>query len=75
MVRIETRSVLAGAYRGQLRSMLTHTAMLDEEGAEIGVKCKHVEPVNLADRHASDPDARPTCQRCLRRDPRFKGSP
>lgn len=75
MVRLQTRAVLAGAYRGQMRSTLTHTVAVNEDGSDAYVKYKCVEVDSLADEHASDPNAPPTCKKCLRRDPRFQGSP
>jgi hypothetical protein len=65
---IETREVLAEAYRGlqKGRSMLSHAVMVDEAGREVRVVCNCVKLDSIADRHASDPGAVPTCPRCRR---------
>ncbi len=65
METIQTRSVLAGAYRASdKRSGLTHAVFAD--GMEPGTSlCGRVKSESLADGHASDPSAEPTCKRCL----------
>ena len=71
----ETRALLAAAYVASLFSprrkrgleeRRTHT-VLDEIPL-----CRTVRTESLADPHASDVNAPPTCPICLRRDPRFK---
>ena len=74
MLRFETRAVLAGAYRGHagLINRLTHTAKI-EPGTSLDpvVLCELVLGKSLADPHATDPETAPTCQSCLKLDPRF----
>jgi hypothetical protein len=65
---MKTHSVLAGAYANvrSAKALLTHSSV-DGETALCGkVKAGH-----LADEYADDPDARPTCERCAKKDPRF----
>jgi hypothetical protein len=67
---VETRAVLAGAYRGpdvSRRQLLTHAVAVDETGRELAVLCNRVGLDSLADRQASDPSAPPTCPSCVRR--------
>jgi hypothetical protein len=64
---IETRAVLAGAYRGRAATgaMLRHAVRVDADGHAVAVLCTRVALDNLADRHAGDPLAAPTCAVCL----------
>ncbi len=68
----ETRGVLAGQYRARdlsERTLLTHTAWPETDDAICGT----VKSGALTDAYA-DPDGlqlRPTCPRCLAKDPRF----
>lgn len=64
---IETREVLAGAYARPPRVMHSHAVEVDAEGMAIRVLCHRVDVINLADRHASDPKATPTCRVCQRK--------
>ena len=65
--RYETRGVLAGAYV-KLENMLTHTVSVSDEMP----LCSRVDPDHIGDSYASDPNEKPTCKTCLRRDPRWK---
>lgn len=69
-MNFETRDVLGGAYKGnqETRAMRTHSL---EQGAEKSL-CGRVEESRLADAEAGDPDAKPTCPGCLKKDPRFR---
>jgi hypothetical protein len=71
-MRYETRAVLASRYLNTQTAKLTHSVSLDavDFGRETAV-CGRVRVDSLADRHASDVNAAPTCAQCLRRDPRF----
>jgi len=65
---IQTRAVLAGAYRNaDPRSFLTHAAVCNEHGYAIRTLCERVLVENLADEYADDPTAPPTCKKCLHR--------
>lgn len=68
-MNIETRDVLGGAYKGkqETRAMLTHSL---EQGAAKTL-CGSLAEERLADAEAGNPAARPTCPRCLKKDPRF----
>lgn len=67
--RYQTRAVLAGAYRQNSPSaFLTHSVDTANGDAPL---CKRVKAESVADEHADDVNARPTCSTCLRRDPRF----
>lgn len=66
-MKIETREVLAGAYVGHAKRMLSHAVVVDDAGRDIQVLCARVELDNLADCYASDPAAEPTCQICRRK--------
>lgn len=71
--KVETRAVLAGAYRGgraSLKTTLSHTVEVDDAGRARRVLCNDVALDSIADRHAADPDAKPTCPRCVKKDPR-----
>lgn len=77
---LETRGVLAGAYRGQntARGMLTHTIVETLPSGKERVLCTRVRVEHLTDHYAHTPaelDAPPTCTECLRRDPRFPDAP
>jgi hypothetical protein len=64
---VETREVLAAAYLGPTTPhgrMLSHAAVVNEDGAVASVLCRRVSVDSLADRGASDPSATPTCDRC-----------
>lgn len=69
---IQTRAVLAGAYRARIAVTLTHAAELDAAGDPVRVLCGRVDPESLADPLAGDPSAPPTCATCRRRDPRAR---
>ena len=75
--RIETRAVLAGAYREKREKQvfLTHSVKVDGSGELIRTFCGRVKLENLADEQASDPQAAPSCPRCFRADPRFGRAP
>lgn len=67
MRTIETRAVLAGAYKGGAAArLLRHVVRIDADGNAIAVLCRRVDLDSLADRFAGDPLARPTCPECLR---------
>lgn len=83
-VRYETRSVLAGAYRGRHRARdrrgelegLTHTLEVVEGGERDRerVLCARVASDSLADQlghTVTALEAEPTCKVCRARDPRF----
>ncbi len=83
---IETRAVLAGAYEGGARrkhaaaqAFLTHAVQVDETtGYDVRVLCGRVNVENICDRGGNGPgetEARPTCERCATRDPRWSGRP
>ncbi len=70
---LQTRAVLAGAYRGQNEehpAYLTHTV-----DTVLGDRplCKRVKESSIADEFADDIHAAPTCPICLARDARFNG--
>ena len=73
--KIETRSVLAGAYIDLFERLrfLTHSVELNEHGIEIkvlGGRCVKLE--HIADNNdGTDLNKKPTCLRCARKDPRF----
>ena len=63
--RFETRSVLAGAYRGGKSVPLTHLVDVEADapdGFEWKVVCGRA--VHVADSFAGDRTARPSCPRC-----------
>lgn len=67
---IETREVLAAAYLGPNKTrgrMLSHAVVVDSDKRVLGVLCRRVSALSLADRHASDPSAPPTCEYCQRK--------
>jgi hypothetical protein len=65
MKNIQTRSVLAGAYKNKnLDSCLTHAIELDSDGNEISALCGKVKMENLADIYSNDITAAPTCKTC-----------
>jgi hypothetical protein len=66
-MKTETRAVLAGAYKASNpRSLLTHTAVIDEAGNVVSVACGRVKLDSLADTYAQDISLPPTCLRCAR---------
>jgi len=73
VIRIETRSVLAGVYvnqglftPGAGGEPRTHAVEVDEERWPVRVLCGPSPKVeNLADEGACDPFAPPTCSRCV----------
>lgn len=72
----ETRAVLAGAYKGQIRETLTHTLQVDDPNyVKIRVLCANVKLDSLCDPYGSDRNAKPTCYVCARHDPRWKPLP
>ena len=64
---LETRAVLAGAYRASLASTLTHLVEVDEPGGEVIRVWGCVKADNVADAEADDRTARPTCPKCAAR--------
>jgi hypothetical protein len=58
---LETRAVLAGAYRGGIASTLTHSYDVDADRT----LCNRVKAESIADTYADDIDAAPTCPACL----------
>jgi hypothetical protein len=72
-VRIETRGVLAGAYRGKdigERALLTHAVAVDAQGSEVRVLCGRVKLDHVVDCYADDINKPPTCPNCLERMPK-----
>jgi len=70
-VSIETRAVLAGAYRGGRRSLrvtLTHAVEVDAAGYEVRVLCGGVGIDSLADSYSMPTGEAPTCPRCAKKD-------
>lgn len=75
---IETRGLLAGAYRGgrrNLKTTLTHAVAVDAGGMCQGqtTLCGRISVGSLADHYAADEVQRaeaPTCRTCRNRDPR-----
>lgn len=63
---IETREVLAGAYLARRPRMMHSHAVEVIDGAIVRVLCRRVALDSLADRHASDPAAPPSCRACQR---------
>ncbi len=66
---IETREVLAGAYLGPNKSrgrMLSHAAVVTEDGCLVSVLCRRVSVDSLADAKAQDILLPPTCDYCGR---------
>ncbi len=71
MPLIETRAVLAAAYKGkalEARPLLTHAYNVSEDRT----LCRGVKSDSISDSEAMDVTAKPTCAKCLARDPRFK---
>lgn len=67
--RVESRGVLAGAYRGgaERRGLLTHMVVLDATDGEVRTGCR-IGLDALVDRYGmDDPHAAPTCPSCARR--------
>ena len=64
--KVETRSLLASAYV-KTDDCLTHSFDLDAEK----FLCRGPKPSNVCDAEAGDASERPTCQKCLQKDPRF----
>jgi len=74
--RLETRGVLAGAYRGrgEERTTHTHAVVVDDEGRDVRVLCP--QPLDHIVDSCSDPQGShdaPTCPRCLPRWQRLRG--
>ena len=70
---IETRAVLAGAYRGGRRSLkvtLTHAVEVYAGCYDIRVLCGGVDLDSLADSGSMNTSEPPTCPRCAKKDPR-----
>ncbi len=63
----ETRAVLAGAYKSNAKSVLTHSVEVDAEGNELRVHCGRVELDHIADKYSGDTTEAPTCPRCAKR--------
>ena len=72
---IETRAVLAGAYRGKMRRTLTHSVEIDGNLVEVRVLCGNVALDSLCDRLCSDPHAPPSCVKCRKRISRRRNEP
>lgn len=68
--RYETREVLAAAYRGKPPARFVSHTLDTVKGKTL---CNRVKPDNLADSHASDIHAVPTCPTCRSRDQRTRG--
>lgn len=71
MTTIETRAVLAGAYKSRAAqdgAKLSHS--YDVQGGRV--LCGRVDEDSIADEYATDTQAEPTCQHCRRLDPRFR---
>lgn len=70
MPRLETRAVLAGAYRGariEARTLLTHIALVLDDESISRTLCNRVEVDSLADSGATATDPKlATCTRCRR---------
>lgn len=61
----ETRGVLAGAYKGGRRALLTHLVAVDASGFEVRVFCRGVRLDSVADHYDGSDEtraARPTCR-------------
>ena len=76
-MKIETREVLAGAYKRGVRDtrLLTHAVEVDERGRELRVLCSRVKFDSLADRGSLTEFQRgfePTCPACARAWRRYK---
>ncbi len=67
MTRLQTREVAAAAYLGpnKGRTMLSHSCLIGSTGAILRVLCDRVSPLSIADYHAQDTTADPTCRSCL----------
>ena len=64
-MKLETRAVLAGAYKAtNPKSCLTHSVLVDESGNEQQVLCKGPKLEHIADPYAGPTDEPPTCPRC-----------
>ena len=63
-MNIETREVLADAYKGAPKEMLSHSCEVSTNGAVKRVLCATVRPDSMADRYAQDTEIAPTCPRC-----------
>lgn len=78
MTTIQTRWMLAGAYKGgrqDLKHLLTHSVEVDANECEAELTlCGRIKGERLADVMADEAgnDKPPTCKTCLRRDPRFR---
>lgn len=64
---IETREVLADAYRGRSRTLLSHAVELTAAGDVVRVLCGRVALDSVADHYAQDTTLPPTCRRCAAR--------
>lgn len=65
---IQTRAVLAGAYkRSERPRYLTHAVECDASGSELRVLCGRVQFDSVADAHAQDTTQPPTCEHCRAR--------
>lgn len=65
--RIETRAVLAGAYKSSAKNLLTHVVEISDDGCDGNALCKRVLPDHLADKFSlteTERNERPTCPRC-----------
>lgn len=67
---LQTRGVLAGAYKGKRTALdKTHTHLVDTADASGGFDalCGKVKPGNMADEYAGDDlKAEPTCPHCVK---------
>jgi hypothetical protein len=67
---IQTRGVLAGAYKSAAKSMLKHAVECDANGYEVRVLCDRVDLDSIVDSGSGGLDLPVTCPVCKRRDPR-----
>ena len=65
-----TRSILATQYNGRRQEPQTHSY----QAGRATTLCGRIPATSLADVHATDASAPPTCRRCLYRDERFRGA-
>lgn len=76
---IKTLGLLAGAYKGKRASLqvtLTHSFDVDGNWETTTTLCGSIKGESVCDEGAYSDEqmaAAPTCQRCLKKDPRFGG--
>lgn len=76
-MKILTLGVLAGAYRANQnqKATLTHSFDVESDWETAKTLCKRIRGENMADRYSATEEesvAKPTCETCLKRDPRFQ---